>query len=85
MPPDSSSDFDLQLDNTVREMDDLFDDMKTDLFFVYHKNNLQWQSSGGQSSGGQSSGGQRWEQQVDLLKIRSDLEAVEFTWSEFVI
>ena len=67
MPPDSSSDFDIQLGNTVRELDDLYDDMEYDVFFIFHWNNLPGQDQGE-------------EEQVSLHKIRDDLCAKYIKW-----
>ena len=40
MPPDVNSDFDLHLERSIHELDDLSDDMTFDVFMVYARDDI---------------------------------------------
>ena len=67
MPPQSSTDYDLQLQNTVRELQDLQEDILCDAFFLFSEKNVP------------SNGSNR--QIVDPKRIKEDLEQKHsFNW-----
>ena len=66
MPPDSSSDYNLQLKNAVRSLGDLQNDLNTDTFMLYCPANMPAKSEE--------------DSVVHPAKIRDDLEMKGIKW-----
>ena len=67
MPPQSSTDYDLQLQNTVRELQDLQEDMLCDVFFLFCEKNIPLQTDS--------------DRLIDPKRIKDDLETKHsFSW-----
>ena len=64
MPPQSGTDYALQLENVVRDLDDLEGVIGTDLFFMYCEGDLP--------DGG--------EQVVDIRTVKADLDKRGYKW-----
>ena len=65
MPPQTSSDFELQLQNAVHDLDELGHDLGTDVFFLYSDANLP---------------GSKHPESIHPRHIRDDLEKEGFKW-----
>ena len=67
MPPQSSTDYDLQLQNAVRELQDLQEDMLCDVFFLFCEKNIPLQGDSNRL--------------IDPKRIKDDLETKHsFSW-----
>ena len=65
MPPQTSSDFELQLQNAVHDLDELGHDLGTDVFFLYSEANLPNSNN---------------PESIHPRHVRDDLEKEGFKW-----
>ena len=68
MPPDSSADFDVHLERSLRDLKDLREDLSCDVFMFYDKRDVP--------------NANQEHKKISPRKIYLDLQEREYTWSE---